>query len=79
MITLYIFKIHHSLFEPDDFTTRKCDELSEYTYSARIEVEDLSSRCVNGSIVYNQCGHVTRQLHPSCTACRRTANLPGLA
>ena len=29
--------------------------------------------------VYDRRGHDTRQLHPSCTACRRTANLPGLA
>ena len=34
---------------------------------------------MNGSNVYDRCGHDTKQLHPSCTACRRTANLPGLA
>ena len=32
------------------------------------------SRYLNGSYAYD-----TKQLHPSCTACRRTANLPGLA
>ena len=30
-------------------------ELSEYTDSAHTEVEDLSSRCMNGSNVYDQC------------------------
>ena len=34
---------------------------------------------MNGSNVYDRCGYDTRQLHPSWTACRRTANLPGLA
>ena len=53
----------------------KCGELSEYTDSAHTEVEDLSSRFMNGSNVYDRCGHDTRQLHPSCTTCRRTANL----
>ena len=50
----------------------------EYTDSAHTEVEDLSSRYMNGSNVYDRCGQDTRQLHPSCTARRRTANLPGL-
>ena len=53
--------------------------LSEYIDSAHTEVEDLSSRYMNGSNVYDRCGHDTRQLHPSCTACRKTANLPGRA
>ena len=63
----------------NDCTPRKNGELSEYTDSSHTEVEDLSSRYMNGSKVYDRCGHNTRQLHPSCTACRRTANLPGLA
>ena len=50
---------------------------AKYTDSAHTEVEDLSSRYMNGSNVYDRCGHDTRLLHPSCTACRRTANLPG--
>ena len=33
----------------------------------------------NGSDVYERCGHNARQCHPSCTACRRTANLTGPA
>ena len=45
--------------------------------SAHTEVEDPTR--MNTSDVYDRCGHDTRQLHPSCTACRRTANLPGLA
>ena len=28
---------------------------------------------------YDRCGHDSRQFHPSCTASRRTASLPGLA
>ena len=62
-----------------DCTPPKCGELSEYTDSAHTEVEDLSSRCMNGSNVYDRCGHETRQFHPSCTACRKIANLPGPA
>ena len=34
---------------------------------------------MNVSNMYDRCRHDTRQLHPSCTACRKTANLPGLA
>ena len=55
----------------DDYTPTKCGELSEYTDSAHTEVEDLSSRYMNGPNVYDRCGHDTRQLHPSCTPCRR--------
>ena len=50
-------------------------KLSEYTDSAHTEVEDLSSRYMNGLNVHDRCGQDTRQRHPSCTACRRTANL----
>ena len=80
MIPPHLFyQIYLSFLEQNDCTPPKCGELSEYTDSAHTEVEDLSSRCMNGSNVYDQCGHDTRLLHPSCTACRRTANLPGLA
>ena len=59
-----------------DCTPPKCGELSKYTDSAHTEVEDPSSRCMNGSDVYDRCGHDTRQLYPSCITCRRTANIP---
>ena len=72
-----IIQIYHSLSVRDDWTP-KCGELSKYTDSAHTEVGDPSSGCLNGSNVYDRCGHDTRLLHPSCTACR-TANLPGLA
>ena len=61
----------------DDCTPPKCGKLSEYTDSAHTEVEDPSLGCMNVSNMYDRCGHDTRQLHPSCTACIRTANLPG--
>ena len=78
MIPPHLFyQIYLSFLEQNDCTPPKCGELSEYTDSAHTEVEDLSSRCMNESNVYDRCGHDTRQLHPSCTACRRTANLPG--
>ena len=32
---------------------------------------------ISGANVYDRCGHDIRQFHSSCTACRRTANLPG--
>ena len=75
----FFYQIYLSFFQENDCKPPKCGELSEYTDSAHTEVEDLSSRCMNGSDVYDRCGHGTRQLHPSCTACRRNANLPGLA
>ena len=61
---------------PNDRTPPKRSELSEYTDSAHSEVDDLSSTCMNGSDVHDLCGHDTRQVHPSYTACRRTANRP---
>ena len=80
MIPPHLFyEIYLSFLEQNYCTPPKCGELSEYTDSARTEVEDLSSRYMSGSNVYDRCGHDTRLLHPSCTACRRTANLPGLA
>ena len=67
------------LFEQNDFTPPKCGELSDYTDSAYTEVGGPSSRCMNGSKVYDRCGHNTRQFHPYSTACRRSTNLPGPA
>ena len=46
----------------NDCTPPKCGELSEYTNSAHTEVEDLSSRYMNGSNVYDQCGFTIYQL-----------------
>ena len=73
-----VYQIYHSLSVRDDCTPSKCGKLSEYTDSAHTEVEDPSLGCMNVSNVYDRCGHDAIQLHPSCTACRRTANLPGL-
>ena len=58
MIPPHLFyQIYLSFLEQNDCTPPKCGELSEYTDSAHTEVEDPS----------------LRQLHPSCTTCRRTA------
>ena len=65
------YQIYLSFLEQNDCTPPKCGELSEYTDSAHTEVEDLSSRYMNGSNVYDRCG--------TTQDCRRTANLPGLA
>ena len=54
-------------------------ENCQYTLTAHIEVEDFSSRCMNGSDVCERCGHDTRQFHICCTTCKRITNLPGLA
>ena len=71
MIPSHLFyQIYLSFLEQNDCTPPKCGELSEYTDSAHTEVEDLSSRYMNGSNVNDRCGHNTRQLHPSCTAYR---------
>ena len=72
-------QIYLSFLEHNYCTPPKYGELSEYIDSAYNEVEDLSSRCINGSNAYDRCEQDTRQLHPSCTAVRRTANLPGQA
>ena len=63
-------QIHPSLYEQNYCTPPKCSELSEYTESAKSEEEEeeLSSRCMNGSDVYDRTGHGTRQFHPSCTS-----------
>ena len=73
-----IYQIYNSLSVRDDFTPPKCGEKSENTDSVHTEVEDPSLGCMNGSNVYDRCGHDTKQLHSSFTACRRIANLPGL-
>ena len=50
MIPPHLFyQIYLSFPEQNDCTPPKCGELSEYTDSAHTEVEDLSSRCMNGS------------------------------
>ena len=50
MIPSHLFyQIYLSFLEQNDCTPPKCGELSEYTDSAHTEVEDLSSRCMNGS------------------------------
>ena len=75
----HIYQIYHFFSERDDCTPPKCGAPSEYTDSAHTEVDDPSLGCMNVSNVYGRYGHDTKQFHPSCTACRRTANLPGLA
>ena len=49
--TFIFYQIYISFFfyEQNDCTQSKCGELSEYTGSAHTEVEDPSSRCMNGS------------------------------
>ena len=64
MIPPHLFyQIYLSFPEQNDCTPPKCGELSEYTDSAHTEVEDLSSRCMNGSNVYDRCGHDIGLLH----------------
>ena len=70
------FQIIKSLFKQNDCTPPKYGELSEYTDNSNTKVEDHRSRCMNESDEYDRCGFDTRQLRPSYTACRRTANLP---
>ena len=60
MIPPYIYQIYHSLSERDDCTPPKCGELSEYTDSAHTKVDDPSLGCMNGSNVYDRCGHDTK-------------------
>ena len=45
------YQIYPSLSGLDDCTPPKCGKLSECTDSAHIDVDDLSSRCMNGSHV----------------------------
>ena len=50
MIPSHLFlQIYLSMLEPNDCIPPKCGELSEYTVSAHTAVENLSSRCMNGS------------------------------
>ena len=78
-ITFLLPNISFLFSQQNECTPPKYVEQSTYTDSDHTEVEDVSSRYMYGSDVNDQCGHHTRQLRPSCTACRRTANLPGLA
>ena len=55
-----LYQIYIFFLEQNDCTPPKCGEMSEYTDSAHTEVEDLSSRYMNGSNVYDRCGHDTR-------------------
>ena len=53
MIPSHLFyQMYLSFLEQNDCTPPKCGELSEYTDTAHTEVEDLSSRCMNGSQDY---------------------------
>ena len=59
MIPPHLFyQIYISFLEQNDCTPPKYGELSEYTDSAHTEVEDVSSRCMNVSNVYDRCGPV---------------------
>ena len=71
------YQIYIFFFQQNDCIPLKCGELSEYTDSAHTEMEDPFSRCMNGSDEYDRCGHEARQLYPSCTAYRSTANIQG--
>ena len=56
MISSHLFyQIYLSFLEQNDCYPPKYGELSEYTDSADTEVEDLSSRYLNGSDVYDRC------------------------
>ena len=61
MIPPHLFdQIYHSFLEKNYCTPSKCGDLSKYTDSTHTEVEDLSSRCMNGSDAYDRCGYDTR-------------------
>ena len=66
----HIYQIYHFLSEWDDCTPPKCGAPSEYNDSAHTKVEDPSLGCMNESYMYGRYRHDTKQLHPSCTACR---------
>ena len=55
-----VYQISFSFFENNNYSPPKCGELSDHTDSAHTEVEDLSSRCMNRSDVYDRCGHDIR-------------------
>ena len=53
MIPPHFFcQIYLSFSQQNDCIPPKCGELSEYTDSAHTEVEDPSSKCMNGSDEY---------------------------
>ena len=57
MIPPHLFyQIYLSFLEQNDCTPPKCGELSEYTDSAHTEVEDLSSRYMNGQMCMTDAG-----------------------
>ena len=59
MIPPHLFyQIYLSFLDQNDCTQKKLGELSEYTDSAHPEVEDLSSRYMDGSDVYDRCGTI---------------------
>ena len=73
MILPHLFyEIHLSILKQNDRTPPKCGEQSEYPDSAHTDVEDLSSRCMNGLYVNGRYVNDTKQFHPSCTACRKS-------
>ena len=64
MIPPHLFyQIYLSFLEQNDCTPPKCGELSEYTDSAHTEVEDLFSRYMNGSNVYDRHKTISSFLH----------------
>ena len=66
MIPPHLFyQIYLYFLEQNDCTPPKCGERSSYTDSGHTEVEDLSSRYMNGSDACDRYGYNTRQLHPS--------------
>ena len=74
MIPPHLFyQIYLSFLEQNDCTPPRCGELSDYT-----QVEDPSLGCMNGSNVYDRCGHDTRLLDASdvCACVRDKTNLP---
>ena len=75
MIPPHLFyQIYPSFVEQNDCLHQDVANCQN-TLTVLTEVEDISSRYMNGSSVYDRCGHDTTRLYPSCTGCRRTANL----
>ena len=50
----------YPFFQQNDCTPPKCGEMSEYNDSAHTDVDDSTSRYMNVSDEYDQCGHDTR-------------------
>ena len=68
MIPPHLFyQIYLSFLEQNDCTPPKCGKLSEYTDSAHTEVEDLSSRYMNGSNVFSCAGGAGRSSEVECS------------